>query len=56
MRQKFNNQILIKVPSGVAEVIDAAAARRMQTKSEYIRAAIRDALLKDGMTVVPVAA
>lgn len=39
-------KILVSIPDELLETIDAAVARRLTTRSAFIRAAVRDALAK----------
>lgn len=46
---KFNITIGIRAPKEMVEAIDLAAQQRLMTPTEYIRGAIFDRLVADGM-------
>jgi hypothetical protein len=45
-------KIILNVPASVVETIDKVASRRMQSRSTYIREAVRVALERDGLSVI----
>ena len=53
-KPNFTEKVVLAVPPSLAENMDLVAARKLMTRSEYIRRALLDALSKDG--VVPLAA
>jgi len=46
---RFNITIGIRVPVVLAEAVDRAALRRLMTPTEYVRGAIFDRLVEDGV-------
>jgi hypothetical protein len=49
---RYTEKLVLQVPPHVGETIDKVAARKMQRRSEYIRAAIAAALERDGVSLV----
>jgi hypothetical protein len=49
---KYTEKLVLQVPPTLGEKIDQAAARKMQKRSEYVRAAIAAALAADGVSLV----
>jgi metal-responsive CopG/Arc/MetJ family transcriptional regulator len=47
---KFDDKILVKVPSAVSAALDQVARRRMQTRSELIRQGLLKILEDAGVT------
>ncbi|MGY4433162.1 putative DNA-binding protein [Bradyrhizobium sp. F1.13.1] len=48
---KFQQLVQFRVPTGLSEAIDAAARRRCQSKSEYVRQSVIGRLDADGVEV-----
>ena len=49
-KPNFTEKVVLQVPPSLAENMDKVAARKLMTRSEYIRRALLDALSKDGLT------
>jgi hypothetical protein len=49
----FDDEVKLRVPTGLASVIDSAARARLTTRSGYIRAAVQDRLKADGFPLKP---
>lgn len=47
--QKFEELVQFRTPANLSEAIDAAAKRRCQSKSDYIRQSVVDRLHSDGV-------
>jgi metal-responsive CopG/Arc/MetJ family transcriptional regulator len=52
MREKQTSKVLLSLPASVTETIDKAASRKLQSRSVYIREAVRLALERDGLSVI----
>lgn len=48
---KFQQLVQFRVPTGLSEAIDAAARRKCQSKSEYVRQSVIGRLGADGVDV-----
>jgi metal-responsive CopG/Arc/MetJ family transcriptional regulator len=49
---KYTEKLVLQVPPTLGEKIDQAAARKMQKRSEWIRAAIAEKLSSEGVSLV----
>jgi len=47
--RKFEDLVQFRAPSNLSEAIDAAAKRRCQSKSDYIRQSVVDRLHSEGI-------
>ena len=56
MSNTFSEKVVVLVPPAVNEVLEQAAKRRFQSRSEYMRAALLARLAQDGLCPVPTAA